>query len=632
MPSVDLSSVLKTIIDGSGDAFLPVGAQVAESGIVYRIWAPDHDFMSVAIGGGAESARRIELHQEGNGYFSGLDEQGRAGDLYHFETADFRLPDPASRFQPLGVEGPSQVVDPRTYSWIVPGWRTPPYRGRVIYELHVGTFTSGGTYRAAVERLDALVDLGINTIELMPLADFAGERNWGYDGVMLFAPARCYGAPDELRTLVDAAHARGLAVVVDVVYNHLGPVGNVLGRYSRHYFHPSKHSPWGQTPNFDGPNARAVREFFLQNACMWFDEYHVDGLRLDALHAIEDSSPTHIAADIAAAVHLRGGFVIGEDERNDATVISPRTEGGWDLDGLWADDFHHTMRVALTHEGEAHYASYRGTPDEWLTTARDGWLFSGQNFAQWGKTRGTPAGHLPPECFVWCISNHDQVGNRPLGDRLHEIVSPEAYRALSMLLCLAPYTPMLFMGQEWATSSPFPYFTDHPGQVGEQIRLGRLAEYREKKAFYGEEMLSRMPDPQAPETFRAAKLKWNERGQAGHSEILSLYRACLQLRARESVFQSPPRETWTAELVGRDLLVLRWGHAETDWLLLFSLRPTDQQFVDAEIARPRLGRNWRLVLGSNEHRFGGLGLQEATGGENAMPVLQCPGAMLLRES
>jgi maltooligosyltrehalose trehalohydrolase len=632
MPPAELLSILRPITNGSGDSFLPVGAQVTEGGVIYRVWAADHDRVAVAVGGGSEPTRRILLDHEGDGFFSGVDAEGRAGDLYHYETGGFRLPDPASRFQPLGVEGPSQVIDPRIYSWIAPGWRTPPFRGRVIYELHVGAFTAGGTYRAAIDRLDALVDLGVNTIELMPLADFAGERNWGYDGVMLFAPARSYGAPDELRALIDAAHARGLAVIIDVVYNHLGPIGNVLPRYSRHYFNANNHSPWGQSPNFDGANAQPVREFVLQNACMWFDEYHVDGLRLDALHAIADSSPSHIAAEIAAAVHLRGGFVIGEDERNDASVLSPRAEGGWDLDGVWSDDFHHTIRVALTHEREAHFVSYRGTPDEWLTTARDGWFFSGQHFAQWERPRGTSGAHLPPERFVWCISNHDQVGNRPLGDRLHEVVSPEAYRAASMLLCLAPYTPMLFMGQEWAATSPFPYFTDHPGEIGEKIRCGRLAEYRDKKAFYGEEVLARMPDPQAAETFRSAKLKWSEREQGRHAGVLALYRACLHLRASEEVFQSPARETWNVELIGSDLLALRWGHAETDWLLLFSLGGPDEKIVDAKVARPRLGKHWRLMLASNEERFGGLGVRETTGGENGMPVLQSPGAMLLRES
>ncbi len=632
MPLGTPLTALKPVTDGSGDTFLPVGAQVTEAGLVYRVWAPDHPAVGVAIGGGREPNRRIALESEGDGYFSGVDAGGCAGDLYWFEIGEARLPDPASRFQPLGVEGPSQVVDPRTHAWTARGWRPPPFRGRVIYELHVGSFTAAGTFRSAIERLGGLVDLGVNAIELMPVADFAGERNWGYDGVMLFAPARCYGTPDELRALIDAAHDSGLAVIIDVVYNHLGPVGNVLPRFSADYFRRDRHSPWGQSPNFDGASAAPVRRFVLQNACMWFDEYRVDGLRLDAVHAIADTSPTHIAAEIAAAAHVRGGFVIGEDERNDAQVITARVDGGWGLDAVWADDFHHTIRVALTRDRQAHLASFAGTVEENLTTLRDGWLFHGQYFRQWERSRGTAGAHLPPERFVWCISNHDQVGNRPLGDRLHEVVAPAAYRALSMLLCLAPYTPMLFMGQEWAASSPFPFFTDHPGQVGENIRLGRLAEYRDQKAFYGEEMLTRMPDPQAAATFASAKLKWNERALPRHATVFELYRTCLRLRGNERVFQNPSRDEWRVEDAGGGVGAVRWGDPAGDWLLLFSLASPDERIVDASIARARVGCQWRLRLASNEERFGGPGVREAAGGENGIPGLMGPGAMLLRET
>lgn len=632
MSTIELLSVLKPVTDGSGYEFLPVGAHVTEAGVVYRVLAPDHKRVTIAIGGGNEPKRHIPLEPEADGYFSGVDAEGRAGDLYWIEVGNTRLADPASRFQPLGVEGPSQVIDPREHSWITPGWRPPPLRGRVIYELHVGAFTAEGTFTAAIDRLDDLVDLGVNAIELMPLADFAGRRNWGYDGVMLFAPARCYGRPNELRMLIDAAHARGLAVIVDVVYNHLGPVGNVLPRLSRDYMHSERESGWGQSLNFDGPNSGPVRQFFLQNACMWFDEYRVDGLRLDALHAIHDSSPTHIVAEIAAAAHLRGGFTIGEDERNDAAAITPRNEGGWGLDGLWSDDFHHAIRVALTRQREAHFGSYGGRPEEWVTALRDGWIYSGQHYAQWKRPRGTPGAHLPPERYVFCISNHDQVGNRPLGDRLSDVISPEAYRAASMLLCFVPYTPMLFMGQEWAASSPFPYFTDHPGDVGRNISRGRLKEFTEKNAAYGDDVLARMPDPQAEATFAAAKLKWEERSEPHHASVLALYRECLRLRASEPVFQSADRDLWRAAQLGDDVVAIRWGAPEHDWLLLFSLHSPDSRIVEDRFVRPRVGRHWQLVLASNEARFGGDGVTEATGGENGALVLASPGAMLLRES
>ncbi len=629
MSTAELFQVLKPVTDGSGDAVLPVGAHPTERGVAYRVWAPDHRHVGIFIGGGNEPVRRFALEPEPGGFFSGLDPAGRPGDLYWYELDNARVPDPASRFQPLGVEGPSQVVDPRAYAWLTPGWRPPPLRGRVIYELHIGTFTSEGTFRAAIDKLDALADLGVNAIELMPLADFAGDRNWGYDGVMLFAPPRCYGTPDDLRALIDAAHARGLAVIVDVVYNHLGPVGNVLPRFARAYMHAGRESGWGQTLNFDGPDAQPVREFFLQNACMWFDEYRVDGLRLDAIHAIHDASPSHIIAEIAAAAHVRGGFVVGEDERNEAQAITARAERGWGLDGLWSDDFHHAIRVALTGQREAHFGSYRGTPDEWVESLREGWYFRGQRFEQWGRPRGTPAGHLPPDRFILCISNHDQVGNRPLGDRLHEVITPEAYRAVSMLLCFVPQTPMLFMGQEWAATSPFPFFTDHPGEIGENVRKGRLKEFSEKKAVYGEDILQRMPDPQAEATFTAAKLKWEERERGSHAGVLALYRECLQLRNREAVFQSADHERWRVERLQDDVLALRWGEPDRDWLLLFTLAAPDQRRVEGDFVRPRIGRHWRVVLGSNDPRFGGAGLHEATGGESGGLVLTGPSALLL---
>ena len=614
-------SALAPISVHAGRSFRPVGAQCHDGGVSFRVWAPGHERVRVATGDGTKT-RFIVLEPEPGdpaGFFAGRDEHGRPGDLYWFEVEHELLPDPASRYQPRGVDGPSQVVDPRAYAWRAQDWQRPPLRGRVIYELHVGAFTAAGTFRAAMERLDALVDLGVNTIELMPLGDFAGERNWGYDGVMIFAPARCYGTPDELRALIDAAHARRLAVIVDVVYNHLGPTGNVLPRYSPHYFDPGRSSGWGAGLNFDGELAGPAREFFLQNVCLWLDEYRVDGLRLDAVHAIEDRSSPHLVAEIAATAHARGAFVIAEDERNDARIITPaqpddpprgagrpagstgsgRAEpGGWGVDGMWSDDFHHTVRVALTHQRQAHFASYTGTIDEWVTALRDGWLYQGQWFRSWNRERGTPAAHLPPERLVLCISNHDQVGNRPLGDRLSDVVSPAAYRAVSMLLCLVPHTPLLFMGQEWAARTPFPFFTDQPGDVGRNLAHHRLAEFRERGAVYPPDVLARMPDPQAERTFRSAKLDWREREQASHRGVLALYRESLRLRAAHPIFQSPPKSCWSVEKLRDAALALRWQGEGAEWLMITSIVPAASlEPADAEL--------WELVLASNERRFAG---------------------------
>jgi len=609
-----------------------LGAQPTATGVTYRVWAPECTTLRVAIGDREERLRYVDLDPEPDGYFSGLDAEGRAGDLDRFALNDRLIPDPASRYQPHGVFGPSQVIDVKKYSWQARDWRRPPLRGRVIYELHVGAFTAEGTFRSLIGRLDALVDLGVNTLELMPLADFPGERNWGYDGVMLFAPARCYGAPDDLRALVDAAHQRGLAVVLDVVYNHLGPSGNVLPDFSRHYFHQERENIWGRSLNFDGDQSPPVRDFFLQNACAWLDEYRFDGLRLDAVHAVEDTSKPPLFAAIAAAAHARGAFVIGEDERNDVKTMLPPQQGGWGLDGVWADDFHHTVRVALTGQRESHFGSYDGTLDAWVRTLDRGWLYRGQFFPHWKRGRGSEAGHLSPEHFVMCISNHDQVGNRALGDRLHHNLAADRYRAVSMLLCFLPYTPMLFMGQEWATARSFVYFTDQPGDIGQHMAKNRQAEFERYGAHPGRATLARMPDPQSEDAFLSSKLDWTEREQSPHQETLALYRACLHLRSSEAIFQSPPRSAWAVQKIGAGLLALRWKDPSGDWLLLLSIAPpAEWPAVDDPFVQPAAQRQWKPVLASNEPRFGGDPVQPTVHGRQTGLVLTSPGAALLRE-
>jgi maltooligosyltrehalose trehalohydrolase len=615
-----------------GTAYLPVGAQVTTEGVVYRVWAPKHQQVRVVVGAAGEDTRYVSLERDADGFFTGRDEHGRAGDLYWYQLDASLAPDPASRFQPQGVESSSRVIDPAAYRWESEGWQRPPLRGRVIYELHVGAFTRAGTFRAAIPRLEALADLGVNTIELMPIGDFAGRWNWGYDGVMLFAPARCYGTPDDLRALIDAAHARGIAVVLDVVYNHLGPVGNVLRMYSDSYFHPSRVNPWGDSLNFDDAGSAPVRQFFLQNACHWLDEYRFDGLRLDAVHAIEDASAVPIAAEIAQAAHARGAFVIAEDERNDAAIVRSRDAGGWGLDGLWADDFHHSVRVALTGQREAHFMNYRGGLDEWVETLRGGWFYRGQHFPGWKRSRGTDPGGLGPEQFIYCISNHDQVGNRPLGDRLSAVITPEAYRAASMLICLVPYTPMLFMGQEWAAGTPFPFFTDFPGELGQRIAAHRVREFESREAQYPAELIARMPDPQAEATFHSAKLDWAEREQPPHAGVLALYRECLRIRSAYPIFQSAPRECWRAEAVGKALLAVRWSEPGGDWLLLVTLAAARQDAGGDPFAVPAAGRQWQVVVASNEPRFGGR-LEDGEEKERGRGAgwVEGPGAVLLRE-
>ncbi len=623
------AAALEHLTAAPGLAFPPVGAHVDRNGVTFRVWAPDHSALRVVTGAAGKESRTLALERDGEGFFQGHDAAGKPGDVYWFQTEDRLLPDPASRFQPTGVEGPSQVVDPDAFQWQATAWKRPPLRGRVIYELHVGTFTLEGTYRAALERLDALVELGVNTVELMPVGDFAGSRNWGYDGVLLFAPTRAYGTPDDLRALVDGAHQRRLAVMLDVVYNHLGPSGNILPVLSSRYMHATKSNPWGGGLNFDGEHSAPVRQFFIQNACMWLDEYRFDGLRLDAVHAIEDTSEPHVVAQIAAAAHARGAFVIAEDDRNEAKITTPVPDGGWGVDGMWSDDFHHTMRVALTGQREAHFANYSGALDEWADTLRSGWFYGGQYFKTWKRPRGSPAGHLAPEQFVFCISNHDQVGNRPLGDRLHDVISAEAYRAVSLLLCLSPFTPLIFMGQEWAATAPFPFFTEHPGEVGANMAQNRLKEFQHYNSTHDAATLARMPDPQAIETFQRAKLDWNERNAPAHAGMLALYQAALQLRAQNPIFQSAPRADWSVQRVGEALVALRWHEPVGDWLLLVTVAAGEHTTGDEVFTRPRAGRRWQAMLASEDVRFGGRDVPQSI--YPAAVSLAGPGALLLRE-
>lgn len=612
---------------------LPVGGHVVDDGVTYRVWAPDRRRVGVAIGGRGTPLRSVELELQSDGCFAGHDSMGIAGEFYRFLLdGEALVPDVASRFQPLGVFGPSQLVDPREYHWQTRDWKRPSLKGRVIYELHVGAFTRRGTFRAAIDRLDHLAQLGVNTIELMPIGDFPGRWNWGYDGVMLFAPARCYGSPDDLRMLVDGAHARGLAVVLDVVYNHLGPTGNHLPQYSDRYFHPERSNPWGRSFNLEGDDGRHVRSFFIQNALYWLDEFRVDGLRLDATHAVEDESVPHFFAEIAAAVHTRGGFTIAEDERNEVEVLTPREGGGWGVDAAWADDFHHSVRVALTGQRESHFGSYDGSPDEWRETLANGWFYRGQHFPHRNAPRGSESAHLAPERFIFCISNHDQVGNRPLGERLHHGISPEAYRAVSVLLCLSPYTPMLFMGQEWGASTPFLFFTDHPGELGEQMSAHRVSEFERYGIKLEPTVVERMPNPQAEQTFRSSKLKWSERNEGEHAALWALYRECLELRAVERHFQNPPRDQWSVGRIGSSLIGLRWRQPAGDWLLVVGLAAGERViWKDHEFTAAREGRTWSTIFHSNESRFGG-----PRDGNNAYAFpggydFYGPAAVLLRE-
>jgi maltooligosyltrehalose trehalohydrolase len=510
-----------------------IGAWIDHDGACFRVWAPETRHAAVRILTGPE--RTVPLQPEADGWFSGRVDACGVGTRYQYVLDDAEVwPDPASRWQPDGVHGPSAIVDPGAFAWQSSAWTPPSIDELVIYELHVGTFTPQGTFASAAARLGWLAELGITAVELMPVAAFPGTRNWGYDGAALFAPAGAYGTPDDLRRFVDDAHRLDIAVIADVVYNHFGPDGAYAAACSPRFFSTRHESPWGAGINLDGPDSASVRRFFIEHAIAWVHEFRFDGLRLDATHALVDDSPVHFVSELRAAVRAavpeREVLLIAEDPRNLRVTIDPPAQGGWGLDAVWADDFHHVARRLSGGRDEGYYRDFAGTTNELARTLRDGWLYQGEWSAHEGGPRGTSTAGLPLTRFVICLQNHDQIGNRALGERLHHEVAPEVCRALTAVLLLAPETPLLFMGQEWAATSPFLYFTDHAEALGRLVSEGRRAEFRDFSAFADPAARERIPDPQAPDTFARSRLEWDERARPAHAVVVALHRDLLALR------------------------------------------------------------------------------------------------------
>jgi maltooligosyltrehalose trehalohydrolase len=506
----------------------------------------------------------------------------RAGDLYWYRLdGDRTLPDPASRFQPEGVHGPSQVIDPYTFAWTDVGWTGTSLEHAIIYELHVGTFSAAGTFAGAAARLDQIARLGVTAIEIMPVAEFPGARNWGYDGVDLFAPSRAYGTPDDLRALVDTAHALGLAVILDVVYNHLGPEGAYLTAYSPDYFTQRHRSPWGAGVNLDGDHSEHVRAFFVENAHHWLIEYHVDGFRLDATHALCDDGPHHFLAELVGRVRdIRPEtIVIAEDERKLHRIVRPQAAGGWGLDGVWSDDFHHHVRRLLAGDHESYFAAYSGTVPDIARTLASGWFVrrTDENGLEEVPPADPAVGGVPSQ-YVICLQNHDQVGNRAFGERLHHQIDLAAYRAATVLLLCAPETPLLFMGQEWAASTPFLYFTDHPEPLGTLVTEGRRREFNGFEQFRDHAVRVRIPDPQAADTFEASRLRWAERGREPHASVLRLYEGLLTLRRTAAALYDPDG-TVRVEVLDDDTLAMRRDTADHHGAVLAIVRLRGQGTV-----------------------------------------------------
>lgn len=610
-----------------------IGAWPVPEGVQFRVWAPTALVVELIIESELPGPREIPLRKDQDGIFEVTVPGAGPATRYRYRI-DGRgpFPDPASRFQPEGVHGASEVIDPSAFSWNDHDWKGPTLDALVVYELHVGTFTPAGTFAAAAEMLPSLADLGVTAIELMPLADFAGDRGWGYDGVSLFSPARCYGTPDDLRRFVDAAHRLGLSVLLDVVYNHLGPDGNYLSEFSPYYFATTHQTDWGGGPNFDGDQSNRVEDYFLDNALHWIHEYHFDGFRLDATHAIIDEGERHILELLTDRVHAVGDelgrriLVIAEDERNLSTLIQPRSAGGFGMDAVWADDLHHQVRRALTGESDGYYADYTGTAEDIAETLRKGWFYCGQRSARTRVPRGTDTAGIPPERFVVCIQNHDQIGNRAFGERLNHQIDRAAYRAASALLLLGPQTPLLFMGQEWAASSPFQYFTDHNPELGALVTEGRRKEFRHFTAFTDPNIRSRIPDPQALTTFQASKLDWAERDQEPHAGTLRLYRDLLRLRYTEPALRT--KGTHDASAIARGAVLLRRTARPggEGLLLLVAFAPG----VVAALNEP----GWSVVLTTEDEAYSQFPRRPTVTADDLGTVVHfpCPAAVVFRDT
>ncbi|MFQ5830176.1 MAG: malto-oligosyltrehalose trehalohydrolase [Candidatus Methylomirabilia bacterium] len=518
---------------------MPFGADArAGQGVRFQLWAPGATRVELCLEG--ESAS-IPMALGVDGWTRVVTDRAGHGSRYRYRTnGGMLVPDPASRFQPEDVHGPSEVVNPERFEWTDEGWQGLPWEEMVFYELHVGAFTPEGTFKAAEERLDYLADLGVTAVELMPVADFPGRRDWGYDGALLYAPDHRYGRPEDLKAFVQACHARRLAVFLDVVYNHFGPEGNYLGVYAPQFFSSRHHTPWGDAINFDGPESDTVRAFFRENALFWLTEYHLDGLRLDAVHAVYDESATHILSEIAQAVHAGPGtsrrvHLVLENDKNEARYLRADRTGKRLYAAQWNDDIHHALHVLTTGEREGYYGDYQDATGALARCLTEGFAYQGEHSRHRERPRGEPSRGLPLTAFVSFLQNHDQIGNRAFGERLTTLAPTAAVRAVTALSLLAPAPPMLFMGQEWAAPEPFLFFCDFGPDLAPKVVEGRRAEFARFPAFRDPELRAKIPNPQDEATFRRSILGWQALGDPEHRGWWEWTRHLLRVRREEIV-------------------------------------------------------------------------------------------------
>jgi maltooligosyltrehalose trehalohydrolase len=591
-------------------SILGAAFSAAANGTYFRVWAPERKSAAVTF----EDLRQpVTLTKDGGGYFSGFGAAVEAGARYKYQLdGGESYPDPASRFQPSGPHGFSQVVDARSFSWSDAAWPGVKLPGQVIYELHLGTFTAGGTWQSAARNLVYLRETGITLIELMPVADFPGKFGWGYDGVQPYAPASIYGAPDDMRAFVNQAHANGIGVILDVVYNHLGPDGNYFSKFSPHYFTEKYETDWGASINFDGENSGPVRDFFLRNAAYWIGDFHLDGLRLDATQDIRDDSKPNMLLEIGQAARRAAGertiVLIAENEPQDTRLIKPVSDGGYGLDALWNDDYHHLAMVTLTGKADAYYSDYRGTPQEFVSAVKYGYLYQGQWYRWQKKRRGKSMLGLPRMAMVNFIENHDQIANSARGQRIHQQTSPGMLKALTALTLLAPGTPMLFQGQEFGASSPFLYFADHNRDLALKITKGREKFLEQWRSLRLPEMKQCFDDPSATATFERSRPDHSEVQK--HREIYELHRDLLRLRREDPVISRQGVDGFDGAVLSHACFVLRYFSSDyrDDRLLVVNLG------VELELnpaPEPLLGPpesgEWTKLWSTEDPQYGGGG-------------------------
>lgn len=598
----------------------------------FRVWAPLRQRVTLLLEG--ENPRQVSLEQDEEGYWSTVLADIPPGTLYRYQLdGDSVRPDPASQFQPQDVHGPSQVVDHGAYAWQDSAWPGIPLKDYVIYELHIGTFTPAGTFEAAIERLPDLVELGITAIEIMPVAQFPGDRNWGYDGVYPFAVQTSYGGPDGLKKLVDACHQQGLAAILDVVYNHFGPEGNYTRDFGP-YFTEHYKTPWGAAINYDDAHSEGARNFVTENVLYWFQEFHFDALRLDAVHAIYDFGAKHILAQIkeetTAATQDRPfpAYLIAESDLNDVRIIHPPERGGYDMDAQWSDDFHHCLHVLLTREAQGYYEDF-GTCDDLVKAYQNRFVFDWAYSRHRQRRHGSDARHCPPHQFVVCSQNHDQVGNRMMGDRMTALTSFEGLKLLAGALLLSPYLPMLFMGEEYGEPAPFLYFISHSDP--DLIKAVREGRRREFEAFHAE---GEAPDAFSRDSFNQSKLNWDLRHEGHHKALWSLYQTLLRMRREMPALRmtgggdgcTSPGDPLKADCVGDEVILLqRWS----DQQKLACLMNFQQHSVTQPI---QVQGRWQKRLDSAEVSWKGPGSQAPEVLEIAQELLLSPHSFVLYET